>query len=392
MAFLRDKSPLGDVSIETFLSQYWQRQPLLIRQAIDPKLLSIEADLLAGLALEEQVESRLITEQDGKWSLSHGPFTEENFEQLPASHWTLLIQAVDHYLPEVHQLLDLFRFVPHWRLDDIMISYAVEGGSVGPHFDQYDVFLLQGCGQRRWQVGDQCDSETQLQAQSDLTLIDDFQPQQEYILSPGDLLYLPPGVGHYGVALGECVTYSVGFRSPSAAEAYSSLTDFLTDAPDAQSRYRDGGQRACDAEISQRELDQFIAWMKAQLDNKTMLQQWFGREMTRSKYIDLEPGTGTFDGDSKLTINDIVAGDPHAIIMKPLDSRWAYINSDTTDDELAQLFVSGLSFLTNLALAKALCNHNQWAAADLASLALDERDQATLDNLLSQELLFIELD
>ncbi|MEZ5672242.1 MAG: cupin domain-containing protein [Thiotrichaceae bacterium] len=200
---------LGNLTPAQFLADYWQKQPLLIRQAIPDFTSPISPDELAGLACESQVESRLIMERGGQhpWQVRHGPFTEQDFTQLPETYWTLLVQEVDRHVPEIADLIDKFSFIPSWRIDDLMISYAVPQGSVGPHTDSYDVFLLQAHGTRRWQISSQ---QGELLPDLELKILREFTPEQEWILSPADMLYLP-GVAHYGVALDECMTYSIGF-------------------------------------------------------------------------------------------------------------------------------------------------------------------------------------
>ena len=201
---------LGDLSADAFLQRYWQQKPLLIRHALANYRSPISGDELAGLALESEVESRLVESQGGDWTLKHGPFTEEDFLGLPEEDWTLLVQGVDLWVPEVQALLSQFAFLPPWRLDDVMVSFACPGGSVGPHFDQYDVFLLQVEGQRRWQIGAACSSETPMRDDSPLRILKEFEAEEEWVLEPGDMLYLPPGVAHWGVAETECLTFSIG--------------------------------------------------------------------------------------------------------------------------------------------------------------------------------------
>ncbi|WP_111656656.1 JmjC domain-containing protein [Isoalcanivorax indicus] len=224
-----------------FLRDYWQRKPLLARGCASGLEIP-DPDTLAGLALEDGVESRLIMGgQQGQhgetasWTQRHGPFDEDDFRTLPESHWTLLVQSVDYCLTEVSLLLDSFDFLPPWRLEDIMISYAVRGGSVGPHFDQYDVFLIQASGQRRWQLGPACDASTPLQPHDSLRLLADMPVQEEHLLGPGDVLYIPPGVAHWGIAEDDdCVTWSVGFRAPRRADLLARITDeCLANMPEA---------------------------------------------------------------------------------------------------------------------------------------------------------------
>lgn len=219
---------LGGISAREFLRDYWQKKPLLIRQAIPGFQSPISPDELAGLSLEEEVESRLVIEHGAQpWELRRGPFTEETYQSLPERDWTLLVQAVDQFVPEVSELLEHFRFLPSWRIDDVMISYAAPGGGVGPHFDNYDVFLLQGYGKRRWRIGQMCDSQSPLMKHADLRILADFEGSDDWVLEPGDMLYLPPRLAHLGTAVDECMTYSVGFRAPSAAEVLTHFTDFL---------------------------------------------------------------------------------------------------------------------------------------------------------------------
>ena len=231
---------LGGITAREFLRDYWQKKPLLIRQAIPDFESPIDADELAGLALEEEVESRLVIEHGERpWELRRGPFAEDAFGALPEREWTLLVQAVDQFVPEVAELLEQFRFLPSWRIDDVMISFAAPGGSVGPHFDNYDVFLLQAQGKRNWKIGQMCNSESPLLQHADLRILAEFEESAEWVLEPGDMLYLPPRLAHFGIAEDDCMTYSVGFRAPSAAEVLTHFTDFLAQYLTDEERYTD---------------------------------------------------------------------------------------------------------------------------------------------------------
>ena len=209
---------------QDFLDEFWQRRPLLIRQALPGYCPPLDGDELAGLACEENVESRIVLEKNGQhpWQVLHGPFQEQDFTRLPATHWTLLVQDVDKHDADVAALLKYFRFIPDWRIDDIMISYAAPGGSVGPHTDQYDVFLLQASGRRRWMIDSSCRSQ-RLMDGLDLRILAEFDPDREWLLEPGDLLYLPPGVPHHGIAEDPCMTISIGFRAPTDNELLSAV-------------------------------------------------------------------------------------------------------------------------------------------------------------------------
>jgi 50S ribosomal protein L16 3-hydroxylase len=228
-----------------FLAEYWQRRPLLLRGALPNFDCPLPADELAGLACEPQVESRLVLERGarGPWELRHGPFAEDDFAALPESHWTLLVQDMDKHVPEVAALLRAFGFIPDWRLDDIMISYAADQGSVGPHVDQYDVFLVQAEGQRRWRVDAGPDPDLTCIPGLDLRILERFSPTDDWVLAPGDVLYLPPGVPHWGIAEGECMTWSVGLRAAAWRELAADWCEHQGGRALPAGRYRDPGLR-----------------------------------------------------------------------------------------------------------------------------------------------------
>ncbi|MCF7990335.1 MAG: cupin domain-containing protein [Thiohalocapsa sp.] len=237
-----------DLEPASFLRTHWQKRPLLMRGALPGFSPPIDAHELAGLACEPQVESRIVREQgpSGRWQVKHGPFDEAVFEALSEQGWTLLVQDVDKHVPEVAALLERFRFIPDWRLDDIMISYAADGGSVGPHVDAYDVFLIQAEGRRRWRIDTRPNPSDACIPDLDLRILRDFQPDQDWILEPGDLLYLPPGVPHWGIAEGPCVTWSVGMRAPSWRELASAWMEAVADDLARAGRYRDPGLKLQD--------------------------------------------------------------------------------------------------------------------------------------------------
>lgn len=226
---------LGDLSPAEFLKDYWQKKPLLIRQAIPGFQPVLTRDALFQLAQQEDVESRVISGFKRRWDMQHGPFLS-----LPAKEqkaWTLLVQGVNLHNAQANAILEQFRFIPDARLDDLMISYATDTGGVGPHFDSYDVFLLQAYGQRRWQISSQKDLS--LIEGLPLKILKNFQPTEEFVLEPGDMLYLPPQYAHDGVAIGECMTYSIGFRAPSYQELGESFLQFMADVIDLPGRYSD---------------------------------------------------------------------------------------------------------------------------------------------------------
>lgn len=228
---------LGNITPAEFLADYWQKKPLLIRNAIPHFKGLLNANDLAGLSCEDDAQARIIKQSKGKWQVTDGPFDENAFSSLPEKNWTLLVQSVNHHLPDAAELLAQFNFIPHARLDDLMVSYAPDGGGVGPHFDSYDVFLLQGVGKRLWRVSEQQDLS--LIENSPLKILKNFVSEHEYILEAGDMLYLPPQVAHWGVAVGDCMTYSIGFRAPKAQELGIEFLSFMQDKISLQGLYQD---------------------------------------------------------------------------------------------------------------------------------------------------------
>lgn len=303
-------SVLGEMSPNQFLNEYWQKQPLLIRNALPDYHSPVSGDELAGLALNEDVESRLVSmsiSTDGdtpSWELRHGPFQDADFAALPERDWTLLVQATDLWVPEVKKLTRKFDFLPPWRFDDIMLSYAVPGGSVGPHFDQYDVFLLQVEGERRWQLADLTDGDAELLPQSDLRILRHFDATQTWTLYPGDMLYLPPRISHWGVAQSTCLTYSIGFRSPTVSELMGDLAVEVL-AQNHDQRYSDPPLNSTMAseEISPEFIQQAKDLLRSTLEDDELLADWFARFMTAPKYADLQNETGE---KRRASINGVV--------------------------------------------------------------------------------------
>lgn len=227
---------LGGLTPTQFLADYWQKKPLLIKNAIPDFQGLLSPEELAGLACEDEVQSRIVEQINSKWHASHGPFDDADFAKLPEQpdpkhRWTLLVQSVNHYLPEASQLLQQFDFIPHARLDDLMVSYAPDGGGVGPHFDSYDVFLLQGQGKRLWRISEQTDLS--LVEGAPLRILKNFDTVQEWLVEAGDMLYLPPHLAHWGIAVSDgkvdCMTYSIGFRAPKNQELATEFLGFMQD-------------------------------------------------------------------------------------------------------------------------------------------------------------------
>ncbi|BFM11714.1 cupin domain-containing protein [Simiduia litorea] len=343
---------LGDLSLSSFFENYWQKKPCLIRNGLPNWESPLFPDELAGLALEEDVESRLVLElENGKpWQLKAGPFSEEDFNQLPETGWSLLVQAVDHWVPEVTALLDQFRFLPNWRLDDIMVSYAPDGSSVGPHFDFYDVFLVQGFGKRRWQLGQVCDENSAKIEGTPLNILSQFECQEEFILEPGDILYVPPQIAHWGIADGDCMTYSVGFRAPSHAEIIDDFAAEICKSLPDHLRYKDNGvdTTANTGVINTQTIDTLNQIIQSHLNNSGQLAEWFGKYMTEPKY---DPDAGQA---AQPTLDEITQAKAELQVHEgPLyqapDARFA------CHDET--LFANGKSYHCGTELALKLANN-----------------------------------
>lgn len=234
------RQPLG-MPAARFLRDYWQKQPLLVRNAFPDFVPPLSPDDLAGLACAELALSRIVLrdEKQDRWTLRTGPFTESDFAALPETHWTLLVQDVDKWDADVAALLDRFGFLPSWRIDDVMVSYATDGGGVGAHLDQYDVFLLQGIGRRRWRISTDPSASHAFRADTELKLLKHFEPTHDWQLEPGDMLYLPPNVPHEGTSVGACLTLSIGMRAPSSSELLVEFAEQVAATLPESQRYAD---------------------------------------------------------------------------------------------------------------------------------------------------------
>ena len=384
-------SPFGDISIETFLNEYWQKKPLLVRNAFPDFQPPIDPDDMAGLSLEEDVESRLILEdgKDHKWELWNGPFTEETFESLPKEKWTLLVQATDQWVPEMADLLRHFTFLPSWRLDDIMASFAVKGGSVGPHFDQYDVFLIQAEGQRHWQVGPQATEDSVRLDNTPLSILENMEVTEEWTVNPGDLLYIPPKYAHNGVALDECMTFSVGFRAPSESEVLQGFTDHMSSLLNEFTRYSDANalsSQANPAQITtadtQRIKDIFLKQLTDQHVN-----QWLAEYMTESKYHDLHEAL-----EDPLEWEDIEGFiSVENVLTQNETTRWAYFK----DGQSTVLVVNGKTILTTresneVILIEKLANERHTPIESILALLDNEPCRQILLNFINENFLYFD--
>ena len=273
---------LSEFSIQEFLANYWQKKPVLIRQGFPGFYDLIRPDELAGLACEPQIDSRVIYKKDGEWQAESGPC--ESYGRFGKKDWTLVVQAVDHWSPDVADLVQAFSFIPKWRLDDVMISYAAAGGGVGPHIDLYDVFICQGSGRRHWRVGDR-GNHRQFAAHPALLHTEAFEAIIDAELTAGDILYIPPGFPHEGISLENSMSFSVGFRSKSARDMLSGLADHLIDHDLGVALINDP-ERPVHTEqgyINNSDLALIKAQMKAILNDETLMTDFIGSFLSKTK-------------------------------------------------------------------------------------------------------------
>lgn len=368
--------PEDKISIDTFLQEYWQQKPLLIKNAfpnIDPL---ISPDELAGLACEEGIESRIIVENDDDqhWALKKGPFGEEVFGELPETHWTLLVQDVEKHLPDLACFLAPFRFIPDWRIDDLMISFAPEGGSVGPHTDNYDVFLLQTHGKRHWQISEQTPEQWQHRQDTPLCILSNFEQSESWITEPGDLLYLPPSVPHHGVALEDCMTYSIGFRAPSAKELIDDYALWRVEHIDNQAWFCDAKRSDASAQhnITRDDLTRVRNILQTALETSdTQLAQWFGELVTRNKP----------DFDAKHVDETFERIPENCFLERNPASRLSWYK----DDQGCFLFVDGETFASDKALGglfQTLCRDTHLQSDNV--IAMEQSAQAVVLALINQ--------
>ncbi|MFC3031267.1 JmjC domain-containing protein [Pseudoalteromonas fenneropenaei] len=298
---------LNGMSVAEFLANYWQKKPLLIKGGFTDFQDPIEPEELAGLAMEDSIESRLVTNHNNDWQAYHGPF--EDFSLLTERNSTLLVQAVDHWHPDSAALLEPFRFIPNWRIDDLMISYSTPGGGVGPHLDQYDVFIIQGMGKRHWRVGLPNPTLKEFAQNKSLLQVEQFEACIDEVLQPGDILYIPPGHPHEGYAVENALNYSVGFRAANQRDLLSNFADYLIDNEAGKLRYSDANltERPSCGELLNAEASAIAELMIAAIHNQQEFKHWLGKNMSTPKHdMDLCPLDEPFDVEE---LADILSDD-----------------------------------------------------------------------------------
>lgn len=345
------------VNQQDFIENNWQKEPTLFRQSFSNLINIVDGNELAGLACADGVETRIIRghDIDDEWTCQHGPFGEDDFTSLPEQDWTLLIQGVDQWDDEISAILDQFNFLPVWRLEDIMASYAPIGGNVGPHFDQYDVFLIQVSGSREWKIGQDCDNASELQDNKQVRVLSTFDCKETYTVDAGDMIYIPAGIAHWGTSLSDdCITFSVGFRAPSdkeiIVEAIEGLIERFELSDNDNSRYQDNP-----ASIDQHpnKINQAV---HAQLESvltkltpeilKQSINQAFGKLVTDPRYSPFDD-----EGEMTWTEAELIALFNHGtelVIHHSSNSRFAF--------SATQLFVNGEVYNSNEAFSQAICD------------------------------------
>ncbi|MEM7291889.1 MAG: cupin domain-containing protein [Pseudomonadota bacterium] len=363
-----------------FLAEYWQKKPLLIRSGIENTGQLISPEELAGLACEEGIESRLVTHFNNQWELTHGPIPEETFLNLPNKDWTVLVQSVDVHVPSVASLLDNFTFLPRWRIDDVMVSYATQGGTVSAHYDYYDVFLIQGKGSRKWQVGEFCGPETALVPDMPMKILSEFEPTQEWVLHPGDILYIPPRMSHYGVALEDCMTYSVGFRAPSKSQLVDLFATHSMAEMGDEHRYEDTPETlsAGHYEINKATLERVRQSIIELANDDDVLLSAMAEITTRNKDSTEDPG------EPYEWTTHVIAG---ATISRSESSRFSYYSGSPT-----ALFADGAKIPASINLARFICESGEITVANLNAVLAHEGAEDVIAELLANNSLQIHSD
>lgn len=370
---------LGETTVDEFLETYWQKKPLLIRNAFGDMRSLISAEELAGLACEAHINSRIVLEKDGdrNWQVEHGPFDESRFSDLPETHWSLLVSDVEKHIPETKSLLKYFRFIADWRVDDLMVSYAPTGGSVGAHTDAYDVFLIQLSGQRLWKISEHYSED--ILKDTDLCILKEFTAEQEWLLNSGDMLYLPPNVAHHGIAQTclddngdeeRCLTASVGFRAPSLSTMTSDYVHFLNENSRNTERYKDSSpvKPLHHAEITDETVSSFIEYLEHGLTlEREHVRRWLGQYCSDNKAFE------EFAEEQHSISPDELA----LIASESTLSHSPYSHFLYSSSQQALLFVDGVSYETSKEFAEQLCEDETIDFQQLQNIMSTE-DEAVL--------------
>jgi 50S ribosomal protein L16 3-hydroxylase len=383
----------GELTPKQFLKEYWQKKPLLIKGAFKDFNDPIDANELAGLAMENEIESRIIANQNNQWQVEHGPF--ESFDKFGERDWTLLVQAVNNWSRDTQALLEAVNFLPQWRIDDVMVSFSTPNGGVGAHLDQYDVFIIQGEGKRRWQVGSPDCSLSQLLPHPDLKQVSAFTPIVDEITEAGDLLYIPPNHPHNGVSIENSINFSIGFQAPNNQELWSSFADKLIDEEKGEQRFPDNERLTTNQPelLEQTDIEKLKYFMQAQLDSDELFTPFIGKYLTQNHHaleilIPVSPIT-----DEQL--NDILDEIDNTIVpvagIKSLITPFQQKSEDSI--ETSFLFINGESFLIEketIELATYLTKPAALTTNQLKSLISSLKNRQLLTNVLNMGFWYVE--
>lgn len=383
----------GELTAEQFLKEYWQKKPLLIKGAFKDFTDPIDANELAGLAMENEIESRIIANQSGQWQVEHGPF--ESFEKFGEENWTLLVQAVNNWSQDTQALLSAVNFLPKWRIDDVMVSFSTPNGGVGAHLDQYDVFIVQGEGKRRWQVGAPNSSLTQLLPHPDLKQVSEFTPIIDEITQAGDLLYIPPNHPHNGVSIENSMNFSIGFQAPNNQELWSGFADKLLDESIGETRFPDNERTITNQPelLEQVDIEKLKSFMKAQLDDESIFTPFIGKYLTQNHHAleILVPVTPISDEQ----LDDILAEVDNTIV--PVSGIKSLIvpfhQQGETSLETSTLYINGESFFIDketIELATYLTKPATMTTKQLKSLVTSLKNRNLLTSVLNMGFWYVE--
>jgi 50S ribosomal protein L16 3-hydroxylase len=380
---LRGGEALLGMSARRFLEVHWQKKPLVVRGAFPSFRDPVTPDELAGLACEDGVESRLVREDGGRepWEVTFGPHEAATFAEMPDHGWTLLVQDVNRHVPGAALLLEPFSFLPNVRVDDVMVSFAAPGGSVGPHVDSYDVFLVQGRGERRWRFSSKPTRDVQFVQGLALRILERFEPDVDVVLGPGDMLYLPPGFGHHGVATSACLTYSIGFRAPSRGEIWREVAAFVARAPGGEELLTDPPLSPAKnpGEIPPLLRQRVRQLVRSMAPSDETIDRWFASFATRLKAgHELEPPSRPPPAADVL--DRLGRG---ARVERTEEGRWAYLPRGRRG---LFLYVAGVEIevpqdASAMETARALCQARRFDGADLARRARSQASRALIVRL-----------
>lgn len=383
----------GELTPEQFLKEYWQKKPLLIKGAFKDFTDPIDANELAGLAMESEIESRIIACNNGDWQVEQGPF--DSFDKFGEQNWTLLVQAVNNWSRDTQSLLAAVNFIPQWRIDDVMVSFSTPNGGVGAHLDQYDVFIVQGEGKRRWQVGAPDSSLKQLLPHPDLKQVSSFVAVIDEITEAGDLLYIPPNHPHNGVSLENSMNFSIGFQAPNNQELWSGFADKLIDENLGEARFPDNERTLTShpEQLEQMDIEKLKAFMKAQLDDDKLFTPFIGKYLTQNHHaLEILMPVTPIDSEQ---LSDILAEAENTLV--PVSGIKSLIvpfqHQEQAPNETSFLYINGESFLIDketITLATYLTKQQTLTTQTVKSLLTNLKNEQLLTSVLNMGFWYIE--